>query len=117
MATMIIRDDALWARHIEGDPVLVERIRSLPADDPIVLRVEGLPIRFRKMKDGRDGRATDGVKPDPDFADVWHRLQARRGAMITVEPEPRQADPYLLSLTATLTEWNSLEDAAAYDGL
>ena len=37
--------------------------------------------------------------------------------MITVEPETAKADPYLLSLTATLSEWNSPEDAAAYDGL
>ncbi|NEU13948.1 hypothetical protein G3T14_17700 [Methylobacterium sp. BTF04] len=117
MATMIIRDDALWARHIEGDAALAQRIRALPADDAIVLRIEGRPIRFRKMRDGRDGRPTDGVRPDPDFAEFWRALQRRRGTMVTIEPETGAIDPYLLSLMATLTEWNSPEDAAAYDGL
>lgn len=116
MATTIIRDDALWVRHIEGDSDLTRRIRALPADDAIVLRVDGRTIRFRKMRDGGDGRPTDGLKPDPDFRDIWRGLQARRGATVTVEPETG-ADPYLLSLTTTLTEWNSPEDAAAYDGL
>lgn len=117
MATMIIRDDVLWARHIEGDPDLARRIRALPADDAIVLRIEGRPVRFRKMRDGRDGRPTEGVRPDPAFAEFWKALQARRGAMITVEPETGGVDPYLLSLSATLSEWNSPEDAAAYDEL
>jgi hypothetical protein len=116
MATMIIRDDALWAKHIEGDPVLAQRIRGLSPNDAIVLRVAGRPIRFRKMRDGQDGRPTDGVKPDPDFLNIWRDLQACRGTTVTVEPETGP-DPYLLSLSATLNEWNSPEDAAAYDGL
>lgn len=117
MATMIIRDDVLWASHIEGDPELADTIRDLSPDDVVVLRIEGRPVRFRKMRDGAAGRPTDGVKPDPSEAAFWRQLQTRRGAMITVEPEMAKADPYLLSLTATLTEWNSPEDAAAYDGL
>ncbi|MGU3539117.1 hypothetical protein [Methylobacterium sp. A54F] len=117
MATMIIRDDVVWARHIEGDPELARRIRALPADDAIVLRIDGQPVRFRKMRNGRDGRPTDGVKPDPAFSEFWKAILSRRGAMITVEAEAGSADPYLLSLSATLSEWNSPEDAAAYDGL
>ena len=117
MATMIIRDDVVWASHIEGDPELAATIRGLSPDDILVLRIEGRPVRFRKMRDGATGRPTDGVKPDPSEAPFWRQLQTRRGAMITVEPEPAKADPYLLSLTATLSEWNSPEDAAAYDGL
>jgi hypothetical protein len=117
MATMIIREGALRARYIEGDPDLATRIRSLPPDHAIVLRIEGRPMRFRKMQEGQDQKSADGVKPDADFVEDWRRLQARRGAMITVEPETGAVDPYLLSLSATLTEWNSPEDAAAYDGL
>ncbi|WP_375463870.1 hypothetical protein [uncultured Methylobacterium sp.] len=117
MATMIIRDDVLWAAHIEGDPDLASSIRSLPSDDVIVLRIEGKPVRFRKMRDGADGRPTDGVRPERESSEFWQHLQTRRGAMVTVEPETGRVDPYLLSLTATLTEWNSPDDAAAYDGL
>ena len=64
MATMIIRDDVVWASQIEGDPELAETIRGLSPDDILVLRIEGRPVRFRKMRDG----ATDGVKPDPSEA-------------------------------------------------
>lgn len=116
MATMIIRDDVVWARHIEGDPALAKRIRSLAAGEPIVLRIEGRSLRFRKMRDGEDGRPTEGVRPEPDASPFWRDLQQRRGAVITIE-EGGSVDPYLLSLCATLTEWNSPDDAAAYDGL
>lgn len=122
MATMIIRDDALWARHIEGDPEIERRIRALAPDDPIVLKIEGRPMRFRKMRDSgprpTDWLMTDGLLPDPASSPEWRALQKRRGGMVTVELEHgAAADPYLLSLAATLTEWNSPDDAAAYDGL
>lgn len=115
MATTIIRDDILRARHIEGDPDLARRIRVLPDDGTIVLRVEGQPIRFRKIPD----ELADAVRPDPEDAPAWQALRARCGTLLTVEMAEGGAahDPYLLSVSATLTEWNSPEDAAAYDGL
>lgn len=117
MATMILRDDVLRARHIEGDPDLARAIRALSPDEPIVLRIEGRPMLFRKVLDGRTGQPSDGISPDVADAATWRQLQTRRGALITVEPEMPIADPYLLSLSSTLTEWNSPEDAAAYDEL
>ena len=47
MATMILRDEVLRARHIEGDPDLARAIRTLSPDQPIVLRIEGQPMRVR----------------------------------------------------------------------
>ena len=117
MATLILRDDVLRARHVEDDPDLARVIRALPPDQPLVLRVEGKPLRFRKIVDTATGQPTDSVRPEPADAEIWHDLQSRRGSMITVEPERPMPDPYLLSLSATLTEWNSSDDAAAYDGL
>jgi len=117
MATMILRDEVLRARHIEGDPELARAIRSLSPDEPIVLRIEGQPMRFRKVRDGATGQPTDAISPDDPEAATWRHLQTRRGATITVEREAPRTDPYLLPLSATLTEWNSPEDAAAYDGL
>ncbi|MCJ2094151.1 hypothetical protein MKK67_16865 [Methylobacterium sp. J-072] len=114
---MILRDEVLRARHIEGDPELARAIRALSPDEPIILRIEGRPMRFRKVLDRATGQPTDAVRPDEPDAATWRQLQTRRGAMITVEPEAPRSDPYLLSLSATLTEWNSPEDAAAYDGL
>jgi hypothetical protein len=117
MATMILRDAVLWARHVEGDPELAQAIRGLPPDESLVLRIEGRPIRFRKMIDRATGASADGLEPDGADAAYWQALQSRRGAMVTVEAERPMPDPYLLTLGATLTEWNSPEDAAAYDGL
>ena len=118
MATMIIRDDALWAKHIEGDPELARRISALAEGERILLAIEGRPLRFRKMRDGTDGRPTDGLRPDDASLPDWRDFQERRGERVRVELGDRPAaDPYLLALTTTLTEWNSPEDAAAYDGL
>ncbi|MCJ2138209.1 hypothetical protein MKK69_29865 [Methylobacterium sp. J-026] len=117
MATMILRDVVLRARHVEGDPDLALTIRALRPDQRLVLRIDGRPMRFRKVLDGDTGHFTDGVGPEPADAETWHDLQSRRGSMITVEAERPMPDPYLLSLSATLTEWNSPDDAAAYDGL
>ncbi|MEL6060361.1 MULTISPECIES: hypothetical protein [unclassified Methylobacterium] len=117
MATLILRDDVLRARPVEDNPDLGRAIRTLPSDQPLVLRIEGRPLRFRKVVDAATGHPTDGVRPEPVDAEIWHDLQSRRGSMITVEPERPMPDPYLLSLSATLTEWNSPDDAAAYDGL
>ena len=93
---MIIRDTFLWASHIEDDPELAATIRNVSPDDILVLRTEGRPVRFRKMRDGAKG-PTDGVKPDPSEAAFWQQSQTRRRAMITVEAETVRTDPYMLS--------------------
>jgi hypothetical protein len=115
---MIIRDDAIWAKHID-DPEIVRRILALPPSAPITLLVDRNPIRFRKMRDGADGRPTPGLRPDDEFRECWKALQHRRGEVVSVELEgrPPAGDPYLAATSALLTEWNSPEDAEAYDGL
>ena len=117
MATMILRDEVLRARHVEGDPDLARAIRALPPDQRLVLRVDGKRLSFRKIIDTVTGHPTDGITPEPADSAIWGDLQSRRGSMITVEPERPVPDLYLLSLSATLTEWNSPDDAAAYDDL
>jgi hypothetical protein len=119
MASMIIRDDAIWAKHLSGDPELVRRIIALPEEKPLVLVIEGHPVRFLKMRNGKDGRPTHGLKPDPAFRPFWAALQERRGQPIEVRLQDATtlADPYLASLAGLLAEWDSPEDAQAYDGL
>lgn len=117
MATMFIRDDALWARHIEGDPEIARRIRAMVPEESIVLKIDGRPLRFLRMRDGK-GRPTEGLQVDPSSLAEWRALQSRRGSMVTVELDGSPTvDPYLLSLSMTLAEWNSPGDASAYDGL
>jgi hypothetical protein len=116
MSYMTVRDNALWAKHIEGDPRVVERILALPQNAPIVLVIDGTPVRFAKMRDGADGRPTPGLRPaDSDGKRFWDALQERRGERVRVEALPH--DPHLASISALLSEWDSPEDAAAYDRL
>lgn len=118
MSYMKVRDDVIWARHIEGDPELAARILALPENAAIVLLIEGRPVRFQKMRNGRDGRATDGLKPaDAEAKDFWGALQGRRGERVEVRQAEGTSSVYLASLSALLTEWDSPEDAAAYDRL
>jgi hypothetical protein len=118
MGHMIIRDNAVWAKHIEADAELTKRILALPQNAPLVLHIDGKPIRFLKMRDGADGRPTPGLRPDPAFKAFWDALQSRRGEVVAVSLDDAPArDPYLASLSTTLSEWESPEDCEAYDGL
>jgi hypothetical protein len=77
---MTIRDNALWARHIEGDPRVAERILSLPQNAAITLLVDATPVRFRKMRDGADGRPTPGLRPaDAGAKRFWDAMGAGSG--------------------------------------
>jgi hypothetical protein len=118
MSYMTIRDDAIWAKHIEGDPALVEQICALPENAMILLLIEGTPVRFVKMRDGSDGRPTAGLRPaDAEARHFWRSLQARRGEQVQVSTAHLPHGTYLASLSALLSEWESPEDAAAYDRL
>lgn len=119
MGRMVVRDNAVWAKHIEGDPDMVRRILSLPQNAPITLIVDEEPVLFVKMRDGADGRPTPGLRPDATSKAFWDAMQQRRGAVVSVALEGQAAvkDPYLASVSALLSEWTSPEDAEAYDGL
>jgi len=119
MGVMTIRDNALWVKNIEGDPEIVRRILALPQNAAITLLIEEKPVVFRKMRDGTDGRPTNGLRPDPAFKPFWDNIQSRRGERVSVRlrDSAHAADPYLASISATLSEWDSPEDAEAYDGL
>lgn len=117
---MTIRDDALWAKHI-SDAGIRERILRLKAVAPFELLVGGQLIALRKMDDGRDGRPTLGLKADRadgTRAKKWAALQERRGDVVTLTlPETNVPDPSLAHLGTPFHEWNSPEDAAAFDAL
>lgn len=119
MGQITIRDNALWAKHVEGDPELVRRILTLPPSARLTLLVDRRRIRFRKMRDGVDGRPTPGLRPEVVDKPVWDELQARRGESVSIALAGRAStvDPYLAHLDAFLEEWKSPEDAEAFDGL
>ena len=64
----------------------MERILALPDSGEIALMIDKTPARFLKMKNGRNGRATPGIKPaDTQSRQFWNAMQARRGDVVTVE--------------------------------
>ena len=116
MGYVEITDDTIWAKQIEGAKALKDRILSLSPGDLIELEVDGVVGQWEKMRSGRDGRATKGIKPVGPMKEIWKRFQARRGQIVRVR-EVRTADAYLESLGETLSEWNSPEDEEAFRDL
>jgi len=116
MGYVEITDDSIWAKQIEGAKALKERILSLSPGELIELEIDGIVGQWEKMRNGKDGRATKGIKPVGPMKEVWKRFQARRGELVQVR-EVRTADAYLQALTGTLSEWNTPEDEAAFRDL
>jgi hypothetical protein len=116
MAHFKVRDDVIWASHIEGDAELQERVMQLRERAVIELEVDGIVGRWQKLKTGRDGRPTNAIKPVGPMREVWKQFQQRRGEIVPIR-ETQTADRYLASLQSTLTEWDSPEDEEAFRGL
>lgn len=119
MASITIRDNAVWAKHIEGAPELRKHILDLEQDAPLRLVIDGQSILFRKMRDGADGRPTPGLRPDSSEKATWDAFQSRRGEVVGLSLAERDVitDPYLAYLDMFLAEWNSQQDADAFDRL
>jgi hypothetical protein len=85
MGLVEIRDHALWIKHIHKNDGLKEELMNLPAGDLIELKVDGFQGMWKKMDDGRDGRPTAGIKGLGKARDHWHKLQERRGDLVSIE--------------------------------
>ncbi len=116
MAKVEIRDDAIWISHIESGKALQERLMALKAGDSLDLEVNGVVGTWERMRDGRDGRPTPGIKPVAEMRQVWARMREHTGRIVDIR-EVVTATSYLDAVAATLTEWNSAEDEAAYADL
>lgn len=116
MAHLEIRDDTIWANHIQGGKGLKERILSLAPGEVIELEVDGIVGSWEKTRVGKDGRPQQSIKPIGNMKTVWKRFQARRREVVEIR-EARTADAFLAALSDTLTEWNSPEDDEAFRDL
>ena len=117
MAKVQIRDDAIWLKHIEGDARLAERIRSMSEGELLDLEVNGVVGRWERMRDGKDGRPTYGIKPVAEMRDKWAKFRRDATGRIVSVREVAVADSYLAALTPLLSEWDSPEDEIAYRDL
>ncbi len=116
MAYVEIRDDTMWAKHIEGGKVLKHRILSLAPGEVIELEVDGIVGSWEKTRVGKDGRPQQSIKPLGNMKKVWKRFQSRRGEVVEIR-EVRTADAYLAASSNTLSEWHSPEDEEAFRDL
>ena len=116
MAYVEIRDDTMWVKQIEGGRALKERIGTLVPGEVIELEVDGIVGRWEKMRSGKDGRPTMGIKPIGPMKEIWKQFQSRRGEVVEVR-EVKTADAYLAALSDTMTEWSSPEDEEAFRDL
>ena len=116
MGYVKIGDVLLWAKHIEGDRQLQDRIINLPAGHSIDLEIDGIVGHWEKAKVGKDGRPTEAIKPVGPMREIWKRFQARRGDIVRIR-ETRTADSYLQAASELMTEWNSEADEEAFRDL
>ena len=116
MATVNTKDDAIWIKHIEGAPELQKRIRQLKPSDVVELEVDGVVGQWQRMKDGRDGRPTFGLRPVSRMKEVWSRWRRESPRLVEIR-ETTTADTYLAAIALTLSEWDSPEDELAYRDL
>ena len=86
VALTTISDFVIWAKHIQGDPHLSQRVLALHPGEVIQLAVDGVAGTWCKMDDGRDGRPTRGLRPLGRTQAFWRELYAkRRGDVVSLE--------------------------------
>lgn len=85
MSHVEVRDHALWAKHIYGNEPLKEKILNLSQGQLIELVVDGWRGQWVKMDDGKDGRATPGIKALGDARQHWHALNEHRGTVVQIK--------------------------------
>jgi hypothetical protein len=119
MPQVEIRDHTLWTRHLIDASAIKARIDALASNAPIALQIDGMPVLFRKMRDGADGRPTPGVRPDEAFKTYWSTLyNQKRGERVAIAlADAPLPDAYLASVSRLLSEWDSPADNAAYNDL
>jgi len=109
-----IRDDVIWFKHLKHNPLLFERVARLDEGESVTLSVDGTHGRWVRMRRGRDGRPTYGIKPVGEMAKVWASLQSRRGKKVRLELPDYSDDEFLKLASETFTEWLSPEDEEAF---
>lgn len=111
-----VEDVAIWFKHIQ-DRRLRERLDALSENDMIFLEVGGVVGRWRRMRQGKNPRPTDAIKPDGSMKDIWQQwFKTRKGEPIEIR-EVTLADDYLREGSLLFPEWNTPEDEEAFRDL
>ena len=80
-----MRDSVLWVKHIRHDDPLRIRLAELSEGTRVELDIDGFRGTWEKMRDGRDGRPTPGLKPQGTARAHWRGLyEKKRGTEVTI---------------------------------
>jgi len=79
-----IEDNVIWVSHIRDNDALVSRIHNMNENEIIALEVDWFRGFWCKMKSGKDGRPTSGLKPLEDANKHWKSAQRRKGEAVPI---------------------------------
>lgn len=86
MASAVVKDFVIWLKHVHDDARLAQHLSDLASGAVVTLKVDGVPGKWRKMDNGKDGRPTAGIRPLGAAKEFWNALYAeRRGDVISIE--------------------------------
>ena len=90
MSRVEVRDNVLWVKHIQGNESLKTKINELNEGCRIELEVDGYRGTWEKMKDGKDGMPTTGIKPLGPAKEHWSRvLKDKRRCLVKISEPSR----------------------------
>lgn len=116
MQKLEISDVAIWFKHVHAKDLLAQ-LESLAPEDEILLSVDRVVGRWKRMKTGKDGRPVHAIRPVGPMKEVWSSwYKSRKGERVQVEPV-QLADDLLASTSSLMSEWSSEEDESAFRDL
>jgi hypothetical protein len=116
MERLEITDVAIWFKHVHAKDLL-SRLQALEPEDEILLSVDRVVGRWRRMKTGTDGRPVFAIRPVGPMKDVWNGwYKSRKGDRVDIEAV-QLADDFLAATAGLMSEWSSAEDESAFSDL
>ncbi len=81
-----VRDNVIWLSHIKRSEELRQRLLALQSNQEITLRINGVANTWIKMRDGKDGSSTTGIRPLSEANEQWKAIvESSRGQQIEIE--------------------------------
>jgi hypothetical protein len=116
MEKLEISDVAIWFKHVHAKDLL-DRLEALKPEDEIVLSVDRVVGRWKRMKTGKDGRPVHAIRPVGPMKEVWGKwYRSRKGERVEIEAVVL-ADDLLAATSSLMSEWSSEEDESAFRDL
>ncbi len=87
-----IRDNNIWIKQIYEGESLQNYLSNIKQNTIVNLEIDGVSCKWAKMRDGRNGIKTRGIRPVGKSKDLWVKLQERRGELVTIKLIKKKED-------------------------